>query len=81
MSLFLLDDASGAPDRVVRGDVELHEASTDCLRSSATALRVTSGEIHAVASANESTYRLQTDSLVGARNQAHRHAVAQCRHR
>ena len=80
-SLFLLDDAGGAPGRVVGRDVELDEASARCLRGSATALRVTSGQVHAVPGAGKSAYRLQADALVSAGDQAHRHATEQCRHR
>ena len=71
----------GAPNRVIGRDVQLDELGADCVGGSTTTLRVTRTEIHAMPGADKSTYRLETDSLVGSGDQAHRAGSQRCGHR
>jgi hypothetical protein len=75
-----LDDVGRAPHRAIRRHVQLNELGASCLCGSMTAVRVTGTEIYAVPGANQSPYRLQADSLVGSRDQAHVTMSHRCRH-
>jgi hypothetical protein len=80
MPLGPLDDVGRALNRVIRGHVQLNELGAGRVCGSTPTLRVTRTEIHAMPRANKSTYRLQTDSLVGSSDQGHRAVSQRCGH-